>query len=131
FASSRAARLNIVSAIRDLPESEGGRDRRPRWRWWKKLPRFGPNVGRVSISNLILLPIELIPNLVLLPIRLVSWLVRLLAHYIGWGPLLAPLGALMMLGGWSIAGSGGSMALYSTGLSAAGVGIMLILRNWL
>lgn len=131
FASGRAARLNIVSAIRDLPESEGSRERRPRWRWWVKLPRFGLQVGRVSLSNLILVPIELIPNLVLLPVRLLSWLVRLLAYYIGWGPLLTPLGALMMLGGWSLSGSGGSMALYSTGLSVCAVGVMLILRRWL
>jgi putative ABC transport system permease protein len=33
FASVRAARLNIVAAIRDTPEEEGGNRERPRWQW--------------------------------------------------------------------------------------------------
>lgn len=131
FASARAARLNVVSAIRDLPEPERQRTRRPRWDWWKKIPRFGPTIPGIHIRviSLFFFPIELIPNLLIYPIRFAVWILRLIAHYIGWGPLLVPLGALLMLAGAALGDQGGSLALYTIGFSLLGLGIMLILRQ--
>ena len=133
FASARAARLNIVSAIRELPEPERQRSRRPRWIWWKKLPRFGsrvPGIGMFWISFL-WIPIELLPNLLIYPIRFVVWLTRVGAHYLGWESLMTPFGLLLMLFGFSRDGQSWSLALYSTGLSLVAIGIMLIVRRWL
>ncbi len=133
FASARAAKLNIVSAIRDLPEPPGRGDRRPRWIWWKKLPRFGGQIGSTPVHwiSLLWVPLEIIPNLILYPFRLVIWLIRVLAYYTGWGPLLLPIGLLLMLFGWSRAGESFSLALYSSGLSITGIGLMLILSKFI
>lgn len=133
FASARAARLNIVSAIRELPEPERSRERRPRWIWWRKIPRFGsrvPVIGMYWIS-LIFFPIEALPNLLIYPVRLGIWIVRVVAHYTGWGPLLTPVGILLMLGGIARNGESWSLALYSLGISVLGLGLMLILRRWI
>lgn len=133
FASVRAARLNIVSAIRDLPDMPSERKQFPRFRWWWKIPRFGPKLPGIGmyLVSLILFPIELIPNLIAYPFRFAIWLVRVLAYFTGWGPLLLPLGILFMLLGWQLGGQSGSMALYTTGLSVVGFGLMLILRRFL
>lgn len=133
FASARAARLNIVSAIRELPEPERQRSRRPRWNWWKKLPRFGPQlpgIGLYAIS-LIWFPLELIPNLLIYPARFLIWLMRVVAHYIGWESLMTPVGLLLMFFGFTRNGESWSLALYSTGLSLVAIGLMLIIRRWL
>jgi putative ABC transport system permease protein len=133
FASTRAARLNIVSAIRELPEPERQRSRRPRWRWWKKLPRFGPQVPGIGIYwiSLAWFPIELIPNLLIYPFRFIVWVTRVAAHYLGWESLMTPAGLLLMLFGFARDGQSWSLALYSTGISLVAIGIMLILRRWL
>ncbi|MEX2315476.1 MAG: FtsX-like permease family protein, partial [Thermomicrobiales bacterium] len=56
FASVRSSRLNIVAAIRDLPDNAApGAHDRPRWRWWSKLPRFAG-----IPSAIVWLPAELI-----------------------------------------------------------------------
>lgn len=133
FASTRAARLNIVAAIRDLPDLGTDKQERPRWIWWRKLPRFGPQLwgGGLYLISLLWFPIELLPNLLIYPIRVAVWLVRVLAHYVGWGPLLVPVGLLWMLWGWSRADHSWSLAIYSIGLSLFGLGLMLVLRRWL
>ena len=131
FASVRAARLNIVSAIRDLPDVDRSREGRPRWRWWKRLPRFGPTLGPVSVSTFVWLPFEIPWNALLYPFRFLIWLVRLAAHYIGWGPLLTPTGGLILLWGLSRSGESWSLALYSLGASILAIGLMLLLRRWL
>ena len=133
FASARASRLNIVSAIRDLPEPERTGGERPRWRWWKKLPRFGPQIPGIGmyLISLAWFPIEFLPNLLIYPTRLVIWLTRVMAFYIGWGPLLTPIGIVLMLLGWGWrGGESWSLAFYSLGLSFLAIGIMLILRRW-
>ncbi len=131
FASVRASRLNIVSAIRDLPDTGVLRGGRPRWRWWKRLPRFGPTLGPVSLSTLIWLPLELPWNALLYPFRLALWLVRLAAYYVGWETLLIPGGALVLVWGVSRRDESWSLALYSLGASLLAVGLMLLLRRWL
>ena len=131
FASVRASRLNIVSAIRDLPDSSDVRGGRPRWRWWKKLPRFGPKIGPLYLITLLWLPVEIPWNALLYPFRLVVWLVRVAAHHIGWGSLLTPTGALVLIWGVSRADESWSLALYSLGLSLLAIGLMLLLRRWL
>ncbi len=133
FASARASRLNIVSAIRDLPESEVGGGRRPRWNWWKKIPRFGPRIPRIGlyIISILWFPIELIPNLIIYLPRLVIWLLRIMGFYLGWGPFLTPIGLLLMMLGWLWrGGESWSLAFYSVGLSLVAIGIMLIVRRW-
>jgi putative ABC transport system permease protein len=131
FASVRASRLNIVSAIRDLPDSAEMRGGRPRWRWWKKLPRFGPKIGPFYLVTLIWLPIELLWNALIYPFRLITWLLRLIAYYIGWESLLIPGGALILLWGVSRGGESWSLALYSLGASLFAIALMLLLRRWL
>ncbi|CAN5804521.1 hypothetical protein BH23CHL2_BH23CHL2_33890 [soil metagenome] len=134
FASARASRLNIVSAIRDIPEPERTGGRRPRWSWWKKIPRVAPQIPGIGmyLISLVFFPLELIPNLLILLPRLLIWLARLIAFYIGWGPLLMPIGAILMLLGWGWrGGESWSLAFYSVGLSLAAIGLMLILRRWL
>ncbi|MEZ4522192.1 MAG: FtsX-like permease family protein [Thermomicrobiales bacterium] len=134
FASARASRLNIVSAIRDIPEPARTGGQRPRWRWWKKIPRFGPQIPGIGmyLISLVFFPLELIPNLIMYPFRLVIWIARVTAFYIGWGPLLMPVGAILMLLGWGWrGGESWSLALFSLGLSLAAIGLMLILRRWL
>ena len=133
FASARASRLNIVSAIRDLPEPENSGGRRPRWNWWKKIPRFGPRIPGIRIYAISILwfPIELLPNLWIYPIRLVIWLTRIAGFYLGWGPFLMPIGLILMLLGWGWrGGESWSAAFYTTGMSLVAIGIMLILRRW-
>jgi putative ABC transport system permease protein len=133
FASARASRLNIVSAIRDLPESEGGGGRRPRWSWWKKIPRFGPRIPRIGlyVISILWFPIELIPNVIIYLPRLIIWLLRLMGFYLGWGPFLTPIGLLLMMLGWLWrGGESWSLAFYSVGLSLVTIGIMLIVRRW-
>lgn len=127
FASVRSSRLNIVAAIRDLPEeAHFSRGKRPAWRWWSKLPRFGPSVG-ISLSSLLWFPLELIWNVALAPVKLVTWLLRLLAHYVGWGPFLTIVGVLMMLGGVSAK----SIFQFSTGLTLVALGLSLFLSRYL
>jgi putative ABC transport system permease protein len=133
FASLRAARLNIVAAIRDLPDLGDDMRTRPRWIWWRKLPRFGPQLwnGGLYAISLLWFPLELLPNLLIYPVRVVIWMVRIIAHYVGWGPLLVPIGVLFMLWGWQRADHSWSLAIYSIGLSLFGLGLMLILSKWL
>jgi len=127
FASVRSSRLNIVAAIRDLPEeAHASRGKRPVWRWWSKLPRFGPSLG-ISLSSILWFPLEVIWNVLLLPLKLVVWLLRLLAHYVGWGPFLTLVGVLLMLGGVSAK----SIFQFSTGLTFVALGLSLLLSRYL
>ena len=93
FASVRSSRLNIVAAIRDLPDNAAPTTHeRPRWRWCNRLPRFA------GIASAILsLPLEFVWNVVLVPVKLVVWLVRLLAHAIGWSVIIALVGTGFLL----------------------------------
>jgi putative ABC transport system permease protein len=100
FASVRAARLNIVAAIRDTPEGERPRSDRPRWRWRN-----------------------------LRPILFWKWLFSLISYFRLWGPLLTPIGILMMAQGWQ--GGRWSAFWYSMGISLLGFGLMLLLQRWL
>ncbi|MGH9174896.1 MAG: ABC transporter permease, partial [Vicinamibacterales bacterium] len=123
FASVRASRLNIVAAIRDLPDvSSPHAHERPHWRWWSKLPRFAG-----IASTIVWFPLELIWNVLLVPLKLIVWLLRLLAHYVGWGPFLTLLGALMMLGGTSAK----SVFQFSVGLTLGSVGLAIFLARYL
>ena len=100
FASVRAARLNIVAAIRDTPEEESGQRNRPKWQWRN-----------------------------LRPIHFWKWVFGLVSYYRLWGPLLTPLGMLMMYQGWQ--GGRWSGFWYSMGISVLGFGLMLLLQRWL
>jgi putative ABC transport system permease protein len=123
FASVRSSRLNIVAAIRDLPDNSAPESRkRPRWRWWNKLPRF----AGVASAIVWLIP-EFIWNVVLIPVKLVVWLLRTLAHYVGWGPALTLLGVLLLLTGTS----NKSVFQFSVGLAVGSLGIALFLKRYL
>ncbi|CAN5118475.1 hypothetical protein BH23CHL1_BH23CHL1_05100 [soil metagenome] len=100
FASVRAARLNIVEAIRDLPDHGNSGRRRPRWRWRN-----------------------------LRPIAFWKYIFGLIGYYSLWGPLLTPVGLLMMLQGAQ--GGRWSLFWFSMGISLLGFGLMLLLRRWL
>ncbi|HYI15272.1 MAG TPA: FtsX-like permease family protein [Thermomicrobiales bacterium] len=122
FASVRSSQLNIVAAIRDLPDNAApGTHERPRWRWWNKLPRFG------IASTIVSLPLELIWNVVLAPVKLVVWLVRLLAHAIGWSVIIALVGVGFLLLGVTAV----NMFTFSLGLSLLVLGLVLFLRRFL
>lgn len=121
FASVRASRLNIVAAIRDLPEEKHPeRGERPRWSWWTKL-------GQGRAMRVIALPVALLWNVVLLPVKLLSWLTRLLAYVVGWGPIIAVAGGLIMIPG----ATAKVMFLFALGLSLLVLGLMLFLRRYL
>ncbi|MDQ3548997.1 MAG: FtsX-like permease family protein [Chloroflexota bacterium] len=123
FASVRSSRLNIVAAIRDLPDNAApGTHDRPRWRWWSKLPRFAG-----IISTIFWLPIEFIWNVILVPVKLVVWLLRVVAHYVGWGVPLSLFGALLMLQGLGAE----SIFWFSTGLTMLSLGLSLFLSRYL
>jgi putative ABC transport system permease protein len=102
FASVRAARLNIVAAIRDTPDIQVRGTGRPPFR----------------LRNL-------------RPILFWKWVFSIIGYYNLWGPLLTPIGALLMWWGYSREGESWSLALYSLGLSIFALGLMLILRRWL
>jgi putative ABC transport system permease protein len=109
FASFRSSRLNIVQAIRDLPEHTVKQDIRPKLNW---KPLRG-----------IRAPFTLVAN-----IFRVVWLpVRLFFYYVGWGPVTAVLGGLMML----LGADQKSIFWYSVGLSLLVLGIALFLRRFL
>jgi len=123
FASVRSSRLNIVAAIRDLPDNAApGAHERPRWRWWSTLPRFAG-----IVSMIVWLPLEVLWNVVLVPVKLVVWLVRLLAHYIGWGIIISLVGTTFMLLGVSAT----NMFSFSLGLSLLVLGLVFFLRRFL
>lgn len=122
FASVRSSRLNIVAAIRDLPDNSAPEARRrPRWRWWSRLPRFAGVVSAIFW----LIP-EFIWNVLLIPVKLVIWLLRTLAHYVGWGVPIALVGALLMLQGTSSK----SIFWFSTGLTLLSLGLSLFLSRY-
>lgn len=100
FASVRAARLNIVAAIRDTPEEESGVRERPRWRWRN-----------------------------LRPVLFWKWVFGQISYFRLWGPLLTPVGLLMMLQGAQ--GGRWSGFFFSMGISLLGFGLMLLLQRWL
>lgn len=100
FASVRAARLNIVEAIRDLPDHGNSGRRRPRWRWRN-----------------------------LRPILFWKYVFGLVGYYSLWGPLLTPVGLLLMLQGAQ--GGRWSLFWFSMGISLLGFGLMLLLKRWL
>ncbi len=100
FASVRAARLNIVEAIRDLPDHGDSGRKRPRWRWRN-----------------------------LRPIAFWKYVFGLIGYYRLWGPLLTPVGLLMMLQGAQ--GGRWSLFFFSMGISLLGFGLMLLLQRWL
>ncbi len=100
FASVRAARLNIVAAIRDTPEEETGIRERPRWRWRN-----------------------------LRPILFWKWVFGQISYFRLWGPLLTPVGLLMMLQGAQ--GGRWSGFFFSMGISLLAFGLMLLLQRWL
>ena len=99
FASVRAARLNIVAAIRDTPDGETGRKDRPEWRWRN-----------------------------LRPIQFWKYIFAMIGYYSLWGPLLTPVGLLMILQGWQ--GGRWSAFFYMMGISLLGFGLMLLLQRW-
>lgn len=100
FASVRAARLNIVEAIRDLPDHGDSGRKRPRWRWRN-----------------------------LRPIAFWKYIFGLIGYYRLWGPLLTPIGILMMIQGAQ--GGRWSLFFFSMGISLLGFGLMLLLQRWL
>jgi putative ABC transport system permease protein len=123
FASVRSSRLNIVAAIRDLPDNSAPEaHKRPRWRWWSKLPRFAG-----IISAIFWLPLEFIWNVLLIPVKLAIWLLRVVAHYVGWGPSLIVLGILMLLAGTANT----SVFQFSVGLAVGSLGLALFLGRYL
>lgn len=123
FASVRSSRLNIVAAIRDLPDNSAPEShKRPRWRWWNTLPRFAG-----IASAIIWLPLEFIWNVLLIPVKLVVWLLRTLAHYVGWGVPLSLFGVLLVLQGIGAE----SIFWFSTGLTLLSLGLSLFLSRYL
>ncbi|MEI2616387.1 MAG: FtsX-like permease family protein [Thermomicrobiales bacterium] len=127
FASVRSSRLNIVAAIRDLPEeAHASRDKRPAWNWWSKLPRVGPSIG-ISLISILWFPLEVIWNVLLSPVKAAIWLLRMLAVRVGWGPAAAVVGALLMLSGMSAK----SIFQFSSGLTFVALGLSLFLSRYL
>jgi putative ABC transport system permease protein len=123
FASVRSSRLNIVAAIRDLPDNDAPTTHeRPRWHWWNTLPR----IGGVA-SAVVWLPLEFVWNVVLVPVKLVVWLVRLLADAIGWSIIIALVGSGFLLLGIAVV----NMFTFSLGLSLLILGMVLFLRRFL
>jgi putative ABC transport system permease protein len=126
FASLRSSRLNIVAAIRDLPEERhASRSQRPRWRWWSRLPRFGPRVG-VSLGSLLWFPLELVWNVGFVWLKAAIWLTRVVAHRVGWGPVIGALGGLGLLLGAAVQ----NYFTFSIGLSLLVLGLALFLRRF-
>lgn len=123
FASVRASRVNIVAAIRDLPdESSPASHVRPRWGWWNRFPRVAG-----QLTAILMFPLEAIWNILLIPLKLIIWMVRLLAYAIGWGPIAAGLGALLLMLGVSSK----SVFFFSVGLTLLSVGGSLIFGKYL
>lgn len=118
FASVRSSRLNIVAAIRDLPDETqpASRVERPRWRWWTT-----PAIARSAM----LLPLVAVWNVVFFVPRLLVWMLRTLAHYAGWGPIIAAAGAILIIPGMSMP----SMFVFSAGLSTLVLGVALTLTK--
>lgn len=120
FASVRSSRLNIVAAIRDLPEQDAEeRGVRPRWSWWRQVAAGAPLLAR--------LPLELLWNVVLIPLKFLVFAFKLQAHYLGWGPSITVVGLAFALLGTAAT----NMFSFSLGLSLAVLGLMLLLRAWL
>lgn len=109
FASVRSSRLTIAQAIRDLPEFKTPQHLRPRLRW-RSLQSW-------------MMPLTLIANL----FRVLALPFRWLFYLVGWGPITAVIGSLLMLQGVS----GESVFWFSTGLSLLVLGLALFLRRWL
>lgn len=115
FASVRSSRLNIVAAIRDLPDEQtGDRGERPRWRWWVT-PRVAGSGLPGILTGAVLTVGTLLP-------RAGIWAVRSLAWLVGWGPLMATLGALLTGTGVAIT----NMFIFSTGLTLLVFGLALV-----
>ncbi len=125
FAAVRASRVNIVAAIRDLPDqSHAIADEPIRWRWWSRLPRTGSRVGRVA-GAIVALPIELIWNSVLIEVKFVVWALRRLAQKLGWGPSVAVIGLALVLLGVTAK----NVYAFASGLSLLTLGLSLFLRR--
>ncbi|HUG15356.1 MAG TPA: FtsX-like permease family protein [Thermomicrobiales bacterium] len=94
FASTRASRMNVAAAIRDLAdETHPDRGEPPHWRWWSRLSRGG------AVRTVVSFPLETIWNVALLPFKAALWLLRLLTHALGWGLVIGSVGvAFMVLG---------------------------------
>ncbi|HVX30301.1 MAG TPA: FtsX-like permease family protein, partial [Nitrolancea sp.] len=127
FAAVRASRVNIVAAIRDLPDqTRDGADEPLRWSWWNRLPRAESRVGRL-LTSIAGLPVEMIWNTVLIPVKFVVWAMRRLAQLLGWGPAIAVVGfALVALGV-----SAKNVYAFASGLSLLTLGLALFLRRFL
>lgn len=125
FASVRTSRLNIAQAIRDLPEFKANqRSDRPRWRWWAKLPRFGPKVG-IYLVSIIWFPLEAVWNVGFIWLRALIWGVRVLAHYIGWSPIVLVPAVLLMIQGQAST----SAFFFYMGLSLVFLCVGMLLRR--
>lgn len=115
FASVRSCRLNIVAAIRDLPEEQHrSRNGRPRWTW--HAARRQGTAQRVM---------AIIMSPCIEPVRALIFGIRLAGHYLGGGPMIAIPGALLTALGISAT----SMFIFSFGLSTLVLGIALFLSN--
>jgi putative ABC transport system permease protein len=125
FAAVRASRVNIVAAIRDLPDQAHTFDDEPiRWRWWSRLPRAGSRLGRV-LSSFVVIPAEIVWNTVLIELKFVAWGLRRLAQKLGWGPSVAVVGlALVVLGVMAK-----NVYSFASGLSMLTLGLSLFLRR--
>ena len=123
FASVRASRVNIVAAIRDLPDEATPSARsRPRWGWWNRLPRVAG-----KLTAVLMFPLEAIWNILLIPVKLIVWIVRLVAYAIGWGPIAVALGAVLVLLGTT----NKSVFFFSVGLTLLSVGGSLIFGKYI
>jgi len=127
FAAVRASRVNIVAAIRDLPDQTHADDDEPiHWNWWSRLPRAGSPIGRV-ISGIVGLSIEVVWNIALIELKFVVWTMRRVAQKFGWGPSVAIIGiALVTLG---VAAK--NVYAFASGLSLLTLGLSLFLRRYL
>jgi putative ABC transport system permease protein len=94
FASVRSSRLNIVQAIRDLPEFRVRQRLRPQRTGWN-------------------------------PFHVIRHVNRLFRYYIGWSPVVAVLGVLLMLS------QPHSAFWFSLGLSITVLGIALFVKRFL
>jgi putative ABC transport system permease protein len=127
FAAVRASRVNIVAAIRDLPDQSHAENEEPiRWRWWSRLPRGGSRAGRM-LGAIVCTPIEFVWNSVLIEVKFVVWALRRLAQKLGWGPMVAIVGLALVLLGVTAK----NVYAFASGLSLLTLGLSLFLRRFL
>ncbi|HEX3723440.1 MAG TPA: FtsX-like permease family protein, partial [Nitrolancea sp.] len=127
FAAVRASRVNIVAAIRDLPDQAHVGNVEPiRWRWWSRLPRFGSHFGSALVA-IICAPLEFIWNVVLVAPKLLVWGSHRLAQTIGWGPVISLVGAFSV----ALGVSAKNVYAFATGLSILVLGLSLFGRRYL